>query len=250
MRNQFLYEELEKNLPFQLATAQYLSSQKGKTQNVFMPYATKLRTFAGWFAQLLAESTGKIDVNGKNVGLTPIAALGVTDQHSQMQLYAEGPNDKLVLFVTVEQFKQDPVIPAGLLFSGVGVSFGKLLVTDHKATADDEFGGGSFEKRLDQGRNALRGMGQVGIHADEHLSAGLVQAENYGRRQSPFVPTYLNADRQAPLCQRRDHFDRAVFAVVVHDDDLAVSAGRLHSFGNARHELSQVLGFMIGGDDD
>lgn len=138
-RKQFLSKNFKKNLSFQLATVQFHLAQKGKTQNVLMPYATKLRTFSAWFAQLLAESTGKINTDGKNVGLTPLASLGVTDQHSQLQLYAQGPADKLILFLSVEKFSMDPMIPVpeenedGQFLNGV--SFGKLLHTEQQATA-------------------------------------------------------------------------------------------------------------------
>ncbi len=140
MRDQFSSENFEKNIPFQLATVQHLCGTKGKTQNVLMPYATKLRTFAGWFAQLLAESTGKINKEGVNVGLTPVPSLGATDQHSQLQLFAEGPNDKLVIFLRVNNFDSDPEIPVILENRKVdflkGVKFSQLLNTEQKATAD------------------------------------------------------------------------------------------------------------------
>ena len=67
-------------------------------QTVPMPYSSKLRSFTSWFVQLWAESLGKkLDKNNNVVhtGLTPISAYGSTDQHSQMQLFMEGPKDKL-----------------------------------------------------------------------------------------------------------------------------------------------------------
>jgi glucose-6-phosphate isomerase len=77
-----------------------------------MPYARALRDFAAWWCQLWAESLGK----SATVGPTPVTALGATDQHSQIQLYNEGPNDKFVLFVAPERFRGDPTIPS--LFPG------------------------------------------------------------------------------------------------------------------------------------
>lgn len=74
-------------------------------QIVMMPYSSRLRLFADWFAQLWGESLGKEkDVTGKiiHAGSTPIKSLGVTDQHSQLQLYLEGPLDKIVCFLEVE----------------------------------------------------------------------------------------------------------------------------------------------------
>jgi glucose-6-phosphate isomerase len=72
-----------------------------------MPYANRLYLLADWFRQLWAESLGKRhDTDGDEVfaGFTPIKALGATDQHSQVQLYREGPNDKVFGFLEVEDF--------------------------------------------------------------------------------------------------------------------------------------------------
>ena len=75
-----------------------------------MPYSSKLRSFSFWFAQLWAESLGK-KKNLKNeivqTGLTPIVGFGATDQHSQMQLFMEGPNDKCIILIEVENFTHD-----------------------------------------------------------------------------------------------------------------------------------------------
>ncbi len=89
--------------------------KRGQTIDVVMPYAESLRSFAFWYRQLWAESLGKArDRKGNEVyrGLTPIAALGATDQHSQLQLYNEGPNDKVVTFLEVGNFRDDFAIPA------------------------------------------------------------------------------------------------------------------------------------------
>ena len=75
---------------------------KGIRQTVLMPYSSLLKEFSAWFVQLWAESLGK---EGK--GLTPIPAYGATDQHSQMQLFMEGPTDKTLLLIEVEKFSQD-----------------------------------------------------------------------------------------------------------------------------------------------
>ncbi|MGB8226730.1 MAG: glucose-6-phosphate isomerase [Sedimentisphaerales bacterium] len=83
---------------------------RGKRISVMMPYSFALKDFADWFRQLWAESLGKAkDLSGRmvSVGPTPVKALGATDQHSQVQLYREGPNDKLFTFLTVEDFEKD-----------------------------------------------------------------------------------------------------------------------------------------------
>jgi glucose-6-phosphate isomerase len=114
MRDQFLNTNIEKNLPFQIATIQSLLYEKGKIINVMMPYAQKLARFADWYRQLLAESIGKAkNISGEtvNVGITPVNALGATDQHSQSQLYNEGPNDKLFMFLQVHTLGKTIRIP-------------------------------------------------------------------------------------------------------------------------------------------
>ena len=98
-----------------LAAIHYLAyAQKGKPMHVMMPYSNRLYLLADWYRQLWAESLGKaVHRNGQPafVGPTPIKALGTTDQHSQVQLYREGPNDKLVIFVEVEKHPEDVRIP-------------------------------------------------------------------------------------------------------------------------------------------
>lgn len=82
----------------------------GKSSLVFMPYSARLRELAHWFVQLWDESLGKETVvDGKRVhaGQTVIPAVGPTDQHAQMQLFLEGPNDKLLLFVRVARHESD-----------------------------------------------------------------------------------------------------------------------------------------------
>lgn len=144
MRDKFLSTNFNKNLPYQLASIQYSEYQKDKTINVLIPYAQKLIRLADWYRQLLAESIGKrFDNNGKivNVGITPVNALGVTDQHSQLQLYNEGPNDKLIIFLEVEHLTPELLIPniypqkSELKFLNKKISFNKLLKIEKDATA-------------------------------------------------------------------------------------------------------------------
>lgn len=143
MRDRFLSKNFQENIAFQLATVQYLLYHQKKTINVFMPYAQKLFRLADWYRQLLAESIGKAKNNlGEevHVGITPINALGVTDQHSQLQLYMEGPLDKLLIFLEVENFDADQKIPISSSLSHLAylqnVSFAELVKTEKKATAD------------------------------------------------------------------------------------------------------------------
>ncbi len=110
---------------------------------VLMPYAEALRDLGAWFRQLWAESLGKKhDRHGKVVyhGLTPIAALGATDQHSQIQLYNEGPFDKLVTFIEVGKFRGDLRVPnpypdiEGTAYMA-GLPFSRIIHAEREATA-------------------------------------------------------------------------------------------------------------------
>jgi glucose-6-phosphate isomerase len=91
------------------AAINYHFYNHGKRNSVIMPYSYALKDMADWYRQLWAESLGKkVDLNGKEVwiGPTPVKALGTTDQHSQVQLYREGPNDKLFTFLKVNEFDE------------------------------------------------------------------------------------------------------------------------------------------------
>ena len=93
-----------------------LAFDKGANMSVMMPYADSLKLMADWYAQLWAESLGKnVTLDGKpcHVGQTPIKTLGVTDQHSQLQLYTEGPFDKVITFLKVNDFRATTNIPHG-----------------------------------------------------------------------------------------------------------------------------------------
>jgi glucose-6-phosphate isomerase len=90
------------------AIAWLADTRKNKSILVMMPYADALFGIADWFRQLWAESLGKrLSTSGEEVfaGQTPIKALGAIDQHSQIQLYTEGPNDKLICLTAVETYR-------------------------------------------------------------------------------------------------------------------------------------------------
>ena len=83
-----------------------IDTERGRNVRVMMPYADALERLAAWFVQLWAESLGK---DGK--GSTPHGAVGTTDQHSQVQLYMDGPQDKVIEIVEVEEHPRDLTIP-------------------------------------------------------------------------------------------------------------------------------------------
>jgi len=107
-------EALEENPAMLGACLQYLSYKRGRHVTVIMPYSSALEAVGEWFCQLWAESLGKkSSLKGKVIhcGPTPVRAVGPTDQHSQLQLYMEGPFDKVITFVAVEKFKAQMKIP-------------------------------------------------------------------------------------------------------------------------------------------
>jgi len=98
--------ELEQNPAALYAAILYLFYQNGKPISVLMPYCNALRRLADWYCQLWAESLGKRDgLHEKDVfvGPTPVGAVGVTDQHSVMQLYQDGKFDKVITLIEVEE---------------------------------------------------------------------------------------------------------------------------------------------------
>ena len=106
-------DDLANNPAFIYAVIHYLYMGRGKNISVMMPYSNKLRLLSDWYGQLWAESLGKrydVDKNIIEVGQTPLKALGATDQHSQIQLYIEGPNDKVITFIEVEKFKNNDIL--------------------------------------------------------------------------------------------------------------------------------------------
>ena len=159
--------ELAKNPAGVFATLQFLADTKlGRHIHVLMPYSDPLRDVADWFVQLWAESLGKHRTKGDpGVGPTPLAALGATDQHSKVQLFMEGPPDKTVTFIAVDQGSIRLEIPKlhgdikELGYLG-GHQLGELLSIEQRATA---------------GALARRGRINMTIHVDRadawHLGA-------------------------------------------------------------------------------
>ena len=132
--------DIHQNIAAQGALIQYLlDTEKGKNISVMMPYSSRLKYVSDWYVQLWAESLGKeYNNNGEkvNIGPTPIKALGATDQHSQIQLYNEGPNNKVITFIRVENFDTTLEIPKILEYTGIGYLGGKTINDLINAEAD------------------------------------------------------------------------------------------------------------------
>lgn len=128
------------NIAAQNALIHYLLDiKKGKNISVMMPYSSRLKYVSDWYAQLWAESLGKNkNLNGEDVqvGPTPVKALGATDQHSQIQLFNEGPNNKVIDFIRVENFDTNLEIPKIFEYTGIGYLGGKTMNSLMNAEAD------------------------------------------------------------------------------------------------------------------
>lgn len=116
-----------------------LAERRGKPIHVLMPYADALEPLARWYVQLAGESLGKVRRRAgreEHKGFTPLAARGSTDQHSQVQLFVEGPADKLVTFVVVDRPRRELAIGGGPPAPYLdGVPLGELLRAEQRGTA-------------------------------------------------------------------------------------------------------------------
>ncbi len=125
----------ENNIAVQLATTLVHAEQKlGRRINPLMPYSSHLARISDWYVQLVAESLGK----NPQVGPTPVKAVGATDQHSQLQLFAEGPADKIIFFLKVAEFKNNfdiPTEPVEGFTDLAGESMKRLIHAEGEGTA-------------------------------------------------------------------------------------------------------------------
>jgi glucose-6-phosphate isomerase len=113
MRKQCFEADSPADPCFSFALIPYLLAGRGVNIHVLFPYSDLLRGFAFWCKQLLAESLGKrLDRSGRivHVGQTPLVSVGTVDQHSLLQLYMEGPADKLFTFFEIEEFRNDEAL--------------------------------------------------------------------------------------------------------------------------------------------
>jgi glucose-6-phosphate isomerase len=144
-------------------------STQGGRIHVLMPYTDRLREFAEWFRQLWAESLGKRENRrGHTVytGPTPLAAVGATDQHSQVQLFMEGPYDKVITFLTVGDFGEDLAIPERAALPAElaylpGHTLGGLLRAEYEATAAALSSAGRMNMTIDLPRLDTETLGEL-----------------------------------------------------------------------------------------
>ncbi|MEO1197876.1 MAG: glucose-6-phosphate isomerase [Pseudomonadota bacterium] len=116
--------------------AALFAERHGLAQSVVLAYSDRLERFTRWFVQLWSESLGK-----QGRGLTPIPAVGPVDQHSQLQLFLDGPRDKLTTVILVETAGQGPRIDAKLAEQGgepgfAGTTIGDFVWSQQRGTVD------------------------------------------------------------------------------------------------------------------
>jgi glucose-6-phosphate isomerase len=129
-----------------------------------MSYGDRFAPFGMWFRQLWAESLGK-----KGLGTVPIRALGTVDQHSQLQLYLDGPNDKLFTMLYAGPGEEDRLIaPESQSESEldwlIGRSLGELLEASYRATSDTLVARGRPVRRFVLPVLDARAMGAMMMH--------------------------------------------------------------------------------------
>jgi len=132
--NELALAPLEENLPLKTALLQHLHRHLPIT--VFMVYSERLKYLPAWFVQLHDESLGKRDGEGNRVGTTAVPALGPQDQHAQVQLFREGPLDKLIVLVVPERATEDLTLPQMEGLTEAAYLFGKGLFQLLKAEAE------------------------------------------------------------------------------------------------------------------
>ncbi|MEZ5817983.1 MAG: glucose-6-phosphate isomerase [Hyphomicrobiaceae bacterium] len=146
------------------ATAIGLLREQGVKCSVMMPYADRLGRFGHWYVQLWAESLGK---GGE--GTTPLACLGPLDQHSQLQLFMDGPKEHLITVVRVPTEGSGPVLD-GELCGRAGIGFlagrplGDLVAAQSEAVPEALGKAGRAVRRIDLDRLDETAFGALLMH--------------------------------------------------------------------------------------
>ncbi len=226
MRERASSADIRENPAYLLAALSVIADQQhDKAMLVTMPYADALFGVSDWFRQLWAESLGKkLSTENEVVfaGQTPIKALGAIDQHSQIQLYTEGPNDKLIQLIAVGAYRNQIQIPtppesAPELSYFNGGELGQLLDRERLATAwaltqaqrpnitittptIDAFAIGEFFYLL-QLQTVMAGalydvnpFGQPGVEAGKNATYALMGREGYEDLKAELLTTPDDAD--------------------------------------------------------
>jgi len=163
---EFVKSFFDRNEEHLLKKAYYLyQNRDSKSINVIFSYANCLENLSKWYVQLWGESLGKVDKNGNHVGLTPIGLTGSVDQHSFLQLIIEGPRDKTVTFMNIDDFENDTSIP--------NISLKHIEKTDY-------INGNSFNTLINAQCDAtMQSVVDSGVPADK-ISLSVADEKNVG----------------------------------------------------------------------
>jgi glucose-6-phosphate isomerase len=196
---------------------------KERSINVLMPYSSRLIKFAEWFCQLWGESLGKRRTySGKDItfGTTPLRTAGSIDQHSQLQLFCEGPDDKFITFIGLNVHDNDKVLKTdfseGFSYAN-GTKMGELLNNELKATEAallelsrptmrlnlqqlDEIGLGQLFMVFQYViaviglANDINPFDQPGVEAGKDYVYGIMGKDGYDRRKEYFDKIYIKRE--------------------------------------------------------
>src|SRR5215217_2208249 len=180
-----------------------MDTARGRNVRVMMTYADALERLAAWFVQLWAESLGK---DGK--GSTPHGAVGTTDQHSQVQLYMQGPQDKAIEIVEVENHPRDLQIPgaykdlAGVGYLG-GHTMAELLNVECDATrrALTEAGRPNCTIRLDEPNEENLGYLLQALEVQTAIAGALRRQRLRPARRRSRKADHIQEDGQARILE-------------------------------------------------
>jgi glucose-6-phosphate isomerase len=160
--------DLDQNIALRSALYHWLIwTRRSKPIQVAFPYSNRLWGTAFWFRQLWAESLGKArdrQNSPVHTGQTPVAALGSTDQHSQVQLYIEGPNDKVFTFWALDEFRDAGAIP----------------VKNYGLAAFDSLGGKTLAQLIDAERRSTAAAMAANQRPNCTVSLGRLDEEHLG----------------------------------------------------------------------
>jgi glucose-6-phosphate isomerase len=178
-----LWEDAASSAPAIGAALNYTLSLQGKSISVVMPYVDRLQNFGRWYQQLWGESVGK---EGK--GTTAVGALGAVDQHSQLQLYAEGPKDKLITFITLENAGKGEKVDAsiansiGMEYLG-GLTIGDVIDAQAKATQQSLINYGVATRHIALKDDSEFTLGALLQHymMETALMAGLMEVDAFNQ---------------------------------------------------------------------
>lgn len=178
------------------AALQYALMEKGKSITVLMPYVDRLQNLGRWYQQLWGESIGK-----EGRGTTAVAALGAVDQHSQLQLYAEGPKDKLITFLTLDNAGKGGVVKpalaakAGMDYLG-NHSIGDVINAQQVATMQSLTGYKAALRHMRMQDDSEFTIGALLQHfmLETALTAGLMEIDAFNQ---PGVEESKNLAREA-----------------------------------------------------